>query len=131
MDAVRHLIEDYRSCWEHVIRGEQSLSALDGFFNIPCFMVSIDGSMTLYTSQSEVTEFNQSRRDAFVEGHVQNATLRAVDVQSQGQNLHLATVNWELTKADGSLERAWRHYYTILVGTPSPTIVISAFQLGA
>ena len=131
MDAVRQLIEDYRSCWESVIRGEQNLSALDRFFNVPCFMVSIDGSMKLYTSQSEVTEFNQSRLDAFVGGGVRNASLRAVDVQSQGQHLYLATVNWELTREDGSLERAWRHYYTILAGLPSPTIVVSAFQMGS
>ena len=94
-------------------------------------MVSIDGSMKLYTSQSEVTEFNQSRLDAFVGGGVRNASLRAVDVQSQGQHLYLATVNWELTREDGSLERAWRHYYTILAGLPSPTIVVSAFQMGS
>lgn len=94
MDAVRQLIEDYRSCWEDVIRGELPLSALDGFFNVPCFMVSADGSMKLYRSKSEVTEFNQSRLDAFVGGDVRNASLRAVDVQSQGQHLSLATMNW-------------------------------------
>ncbi len=131
MDAVRQLIEDYRSCWDGVIRGDLPLSALDRFFNVPCFMVSIDGTMKLYTSQSEVTEFNQTRLDAFLAGNAQNALLRAVDVQSQGDNLSLATVNWELTRSDGSLERAWRHYYTILAGSPAPTIVISAFQLGA
>ena len=131
MDAARQLIEDYRSTWENVIRGDLPLSALDGFFNLPCFMVSVDGAMKLYTSKSEVTEFNQSRLDAFVGGGAQNATLRAVDVQSQGQHLSLATVNWELTRADGSLERAWRHYYTILAGAPKPTIVISAFQVGS
>lgn len=131
MDPVRQFIEDYRSCWENIIRGDLALSALDGFFNVPCFMVAADGSMKLYTSKSDVTEFNQSRLDAFVGGDVRNASLRAVDVQSQGLHLSLATVNWELTKADGSLERAWRHYYTILAGAPKPTIVISAFQLGS
>lgn len=131
MDRVRQLIEDYRSCWESVIQGDLALSALDGFFNVPCFMVLVDGSMKLYTSTAEVTEFNQSRLDVFLGGRVQNASLRAVDVQSQGQHLSLATVNWELTRADGSLERAWRHYYTILASAPKPTIVISAFQLGS
>ncbi len=101
------------------------------FFNFPCFMVSIEGAMKLYASKSEITQFNQSRLDAFTDGGVQNALLRAVDVQSQGQILSLVTVNWELTRADSSLERAWRHYYTILAGTPYPTIVISAFQLGS
>ena len=131
MDAIRRLAEDYRSCWEGVIRSELPLSSLNRFFNVPCFMVSIDGSMKLYTSQAEVTEFNQSRLDAFIGGGVRNAKLRSVDVQSQGEHLSLAIVNWELTKEDGSLERAWRHYYTILAGSPSPTIVVSAFQLGA
>ena len=94
-------------------------------------MVSVDGAMKLFTSKSELTDFNQTRLDAFVDGGARNATIRAVDVQSQGQHLSLATVNWDLTRADGSLERAWRHYYTILAGAPKPTIVISAFQIGS
>lgn len=59
MEPVRQLIHDYRSCWEDVIRGAQPLSALDRFFHVPCFMVAIDGTMTLYASQPEITAFNQ------------------------------------------------------------------------
>lgn len=133
MQSSRQLVSDYRETWEAVIRGHAPLAKLDRFFNVPCFMVSLDGEMTLYASQRDVTAFNQTRLDAFRDGNVQNASLRAVDVFSQGPNLSLAIVNWELTRGDGSLERAWRHYYTILDrGTDAaPTIVISAFQTGS
>lgn len=96
-------------------------------------MVSLGGEMTLYASRAEMTEFNQTRLDAFRAGGVENATLRAVDVLSQGPPLSLAIVNWELTRGDGSLERAWRHYYSILDnGNGSePTIIVSAFQTGS
>ncbi len=133
MQAARQLVSDYRQTWENVIREDAPLDALDRFFHVPCFMVSLDGQMTLYASQPEITNFNQTRLDAFRTGGVQNASLRAVDLFSQGQHLSLAVVNWELTKADGSLERAWRHYYTILDNgdIAAPTIVVSAFQTGA
>lgn len=133
MQSARQLVSDYRQTWENVIQGDAPLEELDRFFNVPCFMVSLDGQMTLYASQAEVTDFNQTRLDAFRAGGVRNASLRAVDLSSQGQHLNLAVVNWELTRADGSLERAWRHYYTILDNgvNAAPTIVVSAFQTGA
>ena len=133
MQTAHQLVSDYRATWEGVIRGGAPLADLDRFFNVPCFMVSLDGAMKLYTSRSEVTAFNQGRLDAFRAGGVHNASFRAVDIVSQGPHLSLAIVNWELTRSDGSLERAWRHYYTILAGDPAaaPTIVISAFQTGS
>jgi hypothetical protein len=133
MQSARNLISDYRQTWEAVIRGDAPLAELDRFFNVPCFMVSLDGKMKLYASQAEITNFNQTRLDAFRDGGARNASLRAVDVLSQGPHLSLAVVNWELTRNDGSLERAWRHYYTILDNGDgiAPTIVISAFQTGS
>ncbi|MFY2823357.1 hypothetical protein [Ruegeria sp. MALMAid1280] len=133
MQSARQLVSDYRQTWESVIRGDAPLKELDRFFNVPCFMVSLDGQMTLYVSQTEITDFNQTRLDAFRAGGVHNASLRAVDLFSQGPHLSLAVVNWELTREDGSLERAWRHYYTILDNENgvAPTIVISAFQTGS
>lgn len=133
MQSARQLVSDYRQTWENVIRGDAPLEELDCFFNVPCFMVSLDGQMTLYASQIEVTDFNQTRLDAFRAGGVWNASLRAVDLFSQGPHLSLAVVNWELTREDGSLERAWRHYYTIsnYDNGVAPTIVISAFQTGS
>ena len=131
MTEIHQLIERYRATWEGVIRGDLPLAALDGFFHIPCFMVSIDGAMTLYAQSADIRAFNQSRLDAFRGGGVRNAMLRGVDLQSQGPHVALATVNWELSRADGSLERAWRHYYTVLTGAGAPAFVVSAFQTGA
>lgn len=133
MDSVRQLITDYRASWETVMRGSAPVAELDRYFNLPCFMVSNDGELTLYTSQEEITQFNQSRLEAFRAGRAHNAVLRAVDLHSQGAHVSLAVVNWELTREDGSLERAWRHYYTILAdsGRKAPTIVVSAFQTGS
>ena len=114
MDPSRQLIADYSQCWTAVVRGDEPLAALDRYFNVPCFMVSLEGVMTPYATQAQITAFNQTRLDAFRAGDVHTASLRAVDVLSQGPHVDLAIVNWELTRADGSLERAWRHYYTIL-----------------
>ncbi|WP_137700902.1 hypothetical protein [Marimonas lutisalis] len=131
--SSRKLIEDYRETWEAVIRGSEPLTALDGYFNVPCFMVSNEGDLKLYASQEEIRSFNQSRLDAFRAGEAHNASLRAVDVQSQGDHVSLVTVNWELTRQDVSLERAWRHYYTVLASpdVQVPKIIVSAFQTGS
>ncbi|MGO1117775.1 hypothetical protein ACTL6U_03690 [Rhodovibrionaceae bacterium A322] len=133
MQKSRDLVLNYRACWEAVIRGKVPLSDLDGFFNLPCFMVSLTGEVSLYASQTDITDFNQSRLAAFREGGAHNALLRGLDFTSQGPCLTLATVNWELTRKDGSVERAWRHYYTIREGdtAAAPAILVSAFQTGS
>lgn len=131
MRAAEKLISDYRATWEQVIRDHAPVTKLDRFFNLPCLMVSLDGEPELYQSRDRITAFNRSRLDAFRAGGVQNAALRGVDMTNQGPHLTLAVVNWELTRADGSLERAWRHYYTILERADAPTIMVSAFQTGA
>ncbi len=133
MQTSRKLVSEYRETWEAVIRGTAPVGDLDRFFNVPCLMVSLDGAMTHYTSRSDVTAFNLSRLDAFRAGGVHFATLRAVDVVSQGPHVTLAIVNWELLREDGSLERAWRHYYTILepADAGGATIIVSGFQTGS
>lgn len=133
MNSERALIFDYRATWEQVIRGVAPISELDRYFHLPCLMVSNDGSISEFSGRNSVSQFNQTRLDAFRSGGVYSASLRAVDFQTQGPNLTLATVNWELARRDGSLERAWRHYYTILVGTSDndPSIIVSAFQTGS
>ena len=128
MDAF---IEAYRATWEAVIRGEAPLDDLTDYFGLPCLMVSGQGAVTLYQSASEIVAFNRTRLDAFRAGGVVRAQLCGSDVQSQGPHLSLATVNWVLLRGDGTTERAWRHYYTILNAKDAPAIVVSAFQTGS
>lgn len=131
MADVRGFLEDYRSTWLEVIRGGRSLDDLTGFFRAPCFMVGLDGMATLYATREDIRAFNAGRLEAFRAGGAADARFRGIDLLSQGAFVTLAIVNWELLRADGSMERAWRHYYTLLEAGDRVEILVSAFQTGA
>ena len=124
-------VGSYRAAWEDVIAGRAEVSALTRFFHLPSLMIGIDGGVTLYQAEDEIAAFNAARLASFREGGVAKARIRSVDVLSQGPRAAMAVVNWELLRADDTLERAWRHYYTLALGGPAPKILVSNFQIGA
>ncbi len=124
-------IGSYRAAWEDVIAGRADVSALTRFFHLPCMVVEIDGSVTLQQSQEDLLAFNAARLASFREGGAAAARIRSMDVLTQGPRAAMAVVNWEILRADGSLERAWRHYYMLALGGETPKILVSNFQIGA
>ena len=131
MSDVADFLDSYRSTWEAVILAQRPLDDLTGFFRAPCFMVGLDGVTTLYDTPEAIREFNETRLTAFRAGKVAQCRFRGIDQTSQGPHVTLATANWELLRADGSIERAWRHYYTLLRSDAQLQILVSAFQTGA
>ena len=131
MREICQFLESYRATWEAVIRGTEQATALSRFFDAMCFMLAVDGTVKSVRSKAEIDEFNEGRLHSFREGRVDQCSFRGIDTISQGPHATLAIVNWELNRSDGSLERAWRHYYTIAHGDGAPRILVSAFQTGA
>lgn len=111
--------------------GGSGVASMTGFFNVPCLMIGAEGAISHFSTPESIQSFNQSRLEAFKAGGATKAKLRGFDVTTLGDHCTLAVVNWELARADGSVERAWRHYYNLLRGPDGWRIVFSAFQVGS
>lgn len=131
METPREFVERYRSAWEQVMSGSSGIASMTRFFNVPCLMIGAEGSISQYSTPESIQSFNQSRLEAFNAGGATKARLRGCDVTTLGSYCALAVVNWELCRTDGSVERAWRHYYNLLRGPDGWRIVLSAFQVGS
>lgn len=131
METPREFVERYRSTWEQVMNGGSGIASMTGFFNVPCLMIGAEGAIAQYSTPESIQSFNQSRLEAFNAGGATKARLRGCDVTTLGSHCTLAVVNWELCRADGSIERAWRHYYNLLRGQDGWRIVLSAFHVGS
>ena len=131
METPQEFIERYRSTWEQVMSGTSGITSIATFFNLPCLMIGAEGAISQYSTLQQIQSFNQSRLEAFNAGGATKARLRGCDVMTLGNHCSLAVVNWELCRADGSVERAWRHYYNLLRGPEGWRIVLSAFQVGS
>jgi hypothetical protein len=131
METPREFVERYRSNWEQVMNGRSDVASMTGFFNVPCLMIGADGAISHYSTPESIQSFNQSRLEAFSAGGATRASLRGCDVTTLGGHCTLAVVNWELSRADGSVERAWRHYYNLLRKPDGWRILFSTFQVGS
>lgn len=131
MQTPREFVESYRRAWEQVMSGGAGIASMTRFFNVPCLMIGAEGALAQYATPESILSFNQSRLEAFNAGGATSARLRACDVTTLGSHCALAVADWELCRADGSVERAWRHYYNLLRGADGWRIVLSAFQVGS
>jgi hypothetical protein len=131
VETPQEFVERYRRSWEQVMRGSSDIAAMTAFFNVPCLTMSAEGTISQYSTSESIHSFNQSRLDAFQAGGATTARLRGCDVATLGNHGALALVNWELCRADGSVERAWRLYYNLVRKPDGWRIVLSAFQVGS
>ncbi len=121
----------YCDTWQAVIEGKKGCEALNPYFHLPCHMILTDGQPRDISTETDLIAFNEQRRAAFLGGGVTQARLCGSDLTTQGAHTALITANWELLRADGSLERSWRHFYTMIRPAKSWVIVVSAFRSGS
>jgi len=131
MKEIIDLIERYRACWVTVMRETHDVGSLNGFFHLPCFFIGGDGSVSCFRTADDISAFHGPRLDQFLKGGVTNNRVRSCDVLSLGTRSALALVNWELVRADDSVERAWRHSYNVVKTDHGWKIVVSTFQGGS
>ena len=121
----------YRDAWQSIIEGSVGCEELNQFFHLPCHMILADGKPVDISASSKLVEFNEQRRAVFLRGGVTEARLCGSDLTTQGSHTALITANWELLRSDGTLERSWRHFYTMIRPENSWVIVVSAFRSGS
>jgi len=122
--------ERYRLTWEAAIAtGDHS--ALTPFFHLPYLAVGADGGVTLFSNEAEVRAFNRSRLELFTKDKAARWYFRGCDVLTLGTQSAFVTVNWEGCRADGTVARAWRHYYNLARTNAGPRILVSTFSAGS
>jgi hypothetical protein len=127
---VRDFIEDYRRSWEASIAGSD-VSAMTRFFHVPYFAVGADGAVVFNKSEVEIVTFNQTRLAVFQRDRATRWLFRGCDTLALGAKSTLAIVNWEGQHADGTIARAWRHYYNLAHVPDGFKILVSTFSAGS
>jgi hypothetical protein len=130
MTDFREFIEDYRGTWEKTI-ATADVTTLPRFFHLPSMFVGPDRSVTVVSNEAELNRFNQGRLEQFTRDKAPNWVVRGCDGLSLGTEGVLAIVNWEGRRADGTVARAWRHFYSLLRTSSGLRIVVSTFSAGS
>ena len=91
-----------------------------------------DGSIHCLASADEVTNFFQTVADSYArEGSGGKATRSNLRVIPLGGRSALATMDWEMLRADGSAIRGWQQSYNLVRGQAGWQILVSTFHVAA
>lgn len=123
-------LEDYRRTWETAI-ATADVSALTRFFHVSYIAVGPDGGVTVVNGENEIRSFNQKRRELFTQDKTARIVLRGCDALTLGAKSALVTANWENQRADGTVARAWRHFYNLARTEGGLKILVSTFSAGS
>jgi hypothetical protein len=99
-------------------------------YNLPTVTMRGDGSIHCMQSRAELAQFFQGvvdgyHRDGYRDGRFEN--LQVVPI---GGRSVLATMDWALLRADGSVLRAWRQSYNLVDTADGWRILVSTFHIG-
>lgn len=130
MNEFVAFIESYGKAWAKAIAGKDVAHVRD-FFNAPSFSVGPDGSVTPMMDAKGIDEFNSARLAQFLSDEAPLNSFRGCDAMTLGTQSALVSVNWELRRNDGTMVRAWRHYYNVLRTPVGLRILVSTFSAGS
>jgi hypothetical protein len=131
MEDLRALIEQYRAAWERIVRETGAVDEVNQFFHLPCIFVGADGSISLFRTAEDISNFHRPRLESFRKGGVKKPKAKDFEACSLGTHSALVSVTWEQCREDDSIERAWRHSYNAVKTDTGWKILVSTFQAGA
>lgn len=126
METLEAFYERYRAGMESV----RDLKELDGFFALPWMVITPDGRSFCHHTYEDLRAFTKTRFDSFAADKLTRWVRRSFDAVTLGASTTLVSINWELSRDDGSLRRAWRHYYMTAKTPDGWKIVMASFQPG-
>ena len=130
MNEFVEFIEDYGRSWAKAIAAKD-VSHVRSYFHEPSFSVGPDGSVAAMQDAKGIDEFNRARLAQFLNDDAPLNSFRGCDAMTLGAKSAFVTVNWELSRNDGTVVRAWRHYYNVLRTPEGLKILVSTFSAGS
>jgi len=122
--VVERFLEDYL----------QAFNARDGariasLYNVPCVTMRADGSIHAFTSQDDIQAFFQRLADTYYRDGSRGWKYDNLQVAPLGARSMLATMDWEMRRADGSAIRRWRQSYNFVATDGRLRILASTIHL--
>ena len=104
--------------------------AIAACYHAPMLTMRGDGSIHCLASKEEVATFFQGVVDGYAkEGGGRPSGLSDLEVTGLGGKSVLATMQWDMLNADGSVIRSWRQSYNLVRVSKEWRILVSTFHV--
>ena len=123
-DSIRDFWKQYTAAFE-AIDGNR-IAAL---YYIPTLTMRGDGSIHCLQSREELARFFQGVADSYYQEGYRGGSFENLQVTPIGGRSALATLDWQMRRADGSLIREWRQSYNLVRIAGGWQILVSTFHV--
>jgi hypothetical protein len=89
-----------------------------------------DGSVHCFSSRDEIADFFRRVADGYAKEGMHVGAYRNFEAVPIGGRSALATVDWDMLRADRSLIRHWRQSYNLIETAQGWRILCATFHLG-
>jgi hypothetical protein len=124
-EEIRRFFEKYAEAFDS-IDGER----IAGLYHVPTVTLRGDGSIHCLQSREALAKFFQGVADAYYRDGYRSGRFSKLEVVPMGARSALATMDWELCRADGSVIRQWRQSYNVVRVDKGWQILASTFHAG-
>ncbi len=97
-------------------------------FVVPGVALRNDGSMVALSTREAVLRYYQAALDGYNRSGCRSCRWMDLEVTPMGMRALLATVSWELLRADASVVRRWRQSYCVSKHANTPGIFATAMH---
>ena len=98
-------------------------------YHAPSISMRADASIHVYRSHQEVREFFQAVADKYYAEGQRGSRFVDLDVKCLGVKSVLATLEWQMLGADGSIVRRWRQSYNLIRSDDQWQILVSTIHI--
>jgi hypothetical protein len=123
-DQISKFFEDYNRTFQ-----ERDGAAIAMFYHVPSVTMRGDGSVHCFQSREELASFFRSVAEGYHREGNKGGGFRNLVVQPIGGRSTLATLDWQMMRADGSLLRQWRQSYNLLRTDGRWQIFVATFHV--
>ena len=123
-DEIRGFFENYAKAFESI--DGNRIAAL---YHVPTVTMRGDGSIHCLQSREDLARFFQGVADTYYRDGYRSGSFANLQVVVIGSRSALATMDWELRRADGSVIREWRQSYNVVRVPDGWQILVSTFHV--
>ncbi len=123
-DEIRGFFEEYAEAFDSI-----DGNCIAALYHMPTVTMRGDGSIHCLQSREELARFFQGVADTYYKDGYRSGRFKDLQVTPIGERSALATMDWELQRADGSVIRAWRQSYNVVRVGNGWQILVSTFHV--
>ena len=125
------LTEEIRSFFENYAKAFDSIDGkrIAALYYMPTVTMRGDGSIHCLQSRDDLARFFQGVADTCYRDGYRSGSFTNLQVVPIGVRSALATMDWELRRADGSVLREWRQSYNAVRVPDGWQILVSTFHV--